>query len=391
MQSRQFDPFFYRLFVLTTLGVFLYVIYRLNMVIVPFLVAFVLAYLLNPMVTKLHKMLRIRRWLAILLVYFGVGFGVLVALWWLIPLVWEQAQSFWLSVPSMIDWYNNTARGWVRQNFSIKMPTVTLKYWSTGLLEYAQQHYSANDAKSLFDKLFLQGMNIANVFGMLVLIPILTFYFVYNWDERLRFWKNAVPRPYLQKVSQIAKESDEALMSFVKGQFLVMVLLGIVYAVQLQLIGLKVGLIIGMAAGIASFVPYLGFIIGFVAAIIAGFFQFGLDWVKFGMIVGAFMVGQAVEGYILQPLLLGDKIGLSPLWVIFSVLAGASLMGITGMLIALPVAAVLNVFARHVFQWYIRSDYYKNNHNTKSHQQHVLIVNDVANNPVNNSANNPDS
>lgn len=375
-QSRHIDPFFYRLFVLTALGILLYVIYRLNMVIVPFICAFVLAYLLNPMVTILQNILHIRRWLAILMVYLGIGLGILLALWWLVPLIWEQAQSFWSSVPSMIDWYNNTARDWMRKHLSVKLPTIALKYWSTGLLEYVQQHYNATDAKSLFDKLFLQGMNLVNVAGMVVLIPILAFYFLYGWDVRISIWRNAVPRPYLQKVTQIAKESDEALMSFVKGQFLVMVLLGVVYAVQLQLIGLKVGLIIGMTAGIASFVPYLGFTVGFIAAIVAGFFQFGLDWVKFGMIVGAFMVGQAVEGYILQPLLLGDKIGLSPLWVIFAVLAGASLMGITGMLIALPVAAVLNVFARHAFQWYIRSDYYK---------EPPLISDDYDNNFTNNN------
>ena len=132
-----------------------------------------------------------------------------------------------------------------------------------------------------------------------------------------------------------------------------------VYAVQLQLIGLKVGLIIGMMAGIASFVPYLGFTLGFIAAIIAGLFQFGVDWVHLLLIIGAFMVGQAVEGYILQPLLLGDKIGLSPLWVIFAVLAGAALAGIAGMLIALPLAAVLKVLFQHAYDSYRETEFYK--------------------------------
>ncbi|WP_410471708.1 AI-2E family transporter [Faucicola mancuniensis] len=359
MQSHRFDPFFTRLFILTGIGILLYLIYRLNMVLVPFISAFVLAYLLNPIVTKIEQTLKVRRWLVILVVYFGITFGLAMLLWWLLPLIWTQAQDFWSSIPSMIDWYNQTARGWVQQHLRVHLPIIQLKNWSSGLLGYVQEHYNATDAKTLFDNIFLQGMNVVNVAGVLVLIPILSFYFLYNWSERIKSWQNSIPRPYVNKVSEIAKESDEALMSFVKGQFLVMILLGTVYAVQLQFIGLNVGLIIGMTAGIASFVPYLGFTIGFIAAIIAGFFQFGLDWTKMFMIMGAFMVGQAVEGYILQPLLLGDKIGLSPLWVMFAVLAGASLMGIVGMLIALPVAAVLNVLARHAYQAYIRSDYYK--------------------------------
>ncbi len=183
----------------------------------------------------------------------------------------------------------------------------------------------------------------------------------------MRTWKDALPAASSAKIISIAKDCDSALMAFVKGQLLVMILLGVVYAVQLQLIGLELGLIIGMVAGIASFVPYLGFGIGFVAAIIAGLFQFGLNWLQLGLIAGAFLVGQAVEGYVLQPLLLGDKIGLSPLWVIFAVLAGAALMGFVGMLIALPVSAIINVLFRHAYDAYRQSDLFK------GHKQYKLF------------------
>lgn len=208
-------------------------------------------------------------------------------------------------------------------------------------------------------KVISSGLSVINLVGLFALIPILTFYFLMNWRARLDMWLHAIPKPWQLKTAVIARDCDVALMSFVKGQLLVMILLGLVYAVQLQMIGLNVGLIIGMIAGIASFVPYLGFGIGIIAAVVAGFFQFGLDWVKLGMIVGAFMVGQAVEGYLLQPLLLGDKIGLSPLWVIFAVLAGASLFGFVGMLIALPLAAVINVLFHHAPDAYKNSEYYK--------------------------------
>lgn len=355
------DPFFYRLFILTGIVIFLYIFYQLTAVLVPFIVAFILAYLFNPVVKKIQQFGISHRWLAILLLYIFLAIVLGLVLWWLIPLVWKQAEAFWNFLPKVVDYYNNQVRDWVTKRSVIKLPPIHFHDMSRGFVEYLQANYNVNDAHSLFTKLFLSGKNIANVAGMVVLIPILMFYFLYNWDERLAQWQSLIPRPYLNKTVQIAQESDKALMAFVKGQLLVMFLLGTVYAVQLQLIGLNVGLIIGMVAGIASFVPYLGFGVGFITAIVAGFFQFGLDWVKLLMIAGAFMVGQAVEGYVLQPLLLGDKIGLSPLWVMFAVLAGASLMGVVGMLIALPVAAVLNVILQHCIEAYRESKFYQEN------------------------------
>lgn len=355
------DPFFKRVFISIALLTFGYIVYRLQAVILPFLVAFVLAYVLNPLVQWLHDKLRIRRWLAILVVYFTIGLVSGLVLWWLIPLVWEQLQSAWKYFPTAIDYYNNNLRGWVKSHTPIRLPALQVRDMSKGLMDYLKQNYNITDARSFFTNLFLSGMNVINIAGLMVLVPILMFYYLYNWEERLIQIRHAIPNRYLNKVYTIAKESDEALMSFVKGQFLVMILLGITYAVQLQAIGLSTGLIIGMVAGIASFVPYLGFTLGFISAIIAGLFQFGMDWVHMALIVGAFMVGQAVEGYILQPLLLGDKIGLSPLWVMFAVLAGAGLAGIAGMLIALPLAAVINVLYRHAYQAYRDSEFYRGN------------------------------
>ena len=137
-----------------------------------------------------------------------------------------------------------------------------------------------------------------------------------------------------------------------------MFLLGVVYAVGLQLIGLEVGLIIGMVAGLASIIPYLGFGVGIIAAVIATLFQFGIDWTHLALVIIVFMIGQAIEGYILQPFLLGDKIGLSPVAVVFAVLAGAQLAGFLGMLIALPVAAVIVVLLRHARECYEKSRLY---------------------------------
>lgn len=357
MINQSIDPFFRRLFIVVVLVIASILLYLMMPVILPFIFAFVLAYLFNPLVKKLSKY--IKRWMAIIIVYSTITLGMVLLLWWLIPTLWHQLQAAWEYLPKVSSWYNQVVREWFSTNTNIRLPVLEAKGFSETLVEYLQTHYKVSDASSMMSQVLASSMSFINNAGLIVLVPILTFYFLFNWDKRIQMWKMAIPAPYCKKVIGIAQECDRALMAFIKGQLLVMVLLGAIYAVQLQLIGLELGLIIGMVAGIASFVPYLGFGIGFIAAIIACLFQFGLDWTYLSLIVGAFLVGQAAEGYILQPLLLGDKIGLSPLWVIFAVLAGASLLGFVGMLIALPVSAVLNVLFRHLYAYYQSTDFYK--------------------------------
>jgi len=190
-------------------------------------------------------------------------------------------------------------------------------------------------------------------------MPVIAFYFLLDWKPMLGRMKDLIPRQYEDPTMKIVAECHSVLGAFVKGQFLVMILLGVVYAVGLQLIGLEVGLIIGMIAGLASIIPYLGFAVGIISAIIASLFQFGLDWMQLLMLGGVFMVGQVIESYILQPFLLGDKIGLSPVAVVFAVLAGAQLGGFLGMLIALPVAAVIVVLLKHAKDYYQDSPLYQ--------------------------------
>lgn len=357
MRQQTIDPFFRRLLITALLVLSLWLIYKLIPVLMPFIVAFILAYLLNPIVAFLSHYMK--RWIGILLVYGVISLGLGVLLWWFIPTLWQQLQAAWDYVPRIVEWYNQDVRTWFNQHSRFGLPPLQSQEISNTLVEYLNKNYNAEDAQSLFKNLMNSGLTVINNAGLIILVPILTFYYLFNWDKRIKSWKLALPSQGRQKVIQIAKDCDAALMAFVKGQLLVMILLGVIYAVQLQLIGLELGLIIGLVAGIASFVPYLGTGIGIIGAIIAGLFQFGLDWVHLGLIVGAFMVGQAIEGYVLQPLLLGDKIGLSPLWVIFSVLAGASLLGFVGMLIALPVSAVINVLFQHAYNAYKETEFYR--------------------------------
>lgn len=357
MQYRTIDPFFRRALIVIFVGIFVYTLFLMRSVITPFVVAFIFAYMLNPIVSLLGRIMH--RMLAIVVVYIIGAVVVGTLLTWLVPMLWGQIQIAWESIPALVQWYNKVGRVWIGEQMGSLPMRLELDTLSNAIIAYLQENYQVADAQSFIKKALSSGANVANNIGLVVMVPILTFYFLINWQGRMQIWHDAIPKPYQQKVTQIAKDCDSALMSFVKGQLSVMLLLGFIYAVQLQLIGLQLGLIIGISAGIASFVPYLGFGLGILAALIAGLFQFGLDPVYLGLIFGAFMVGQAMEGYVLQPLLLGDKIGLSALWVIFSVLAGASLFGFVGMLIALPVSAILNVLFQHSYSAYLKSDLYQ--------------------------------
>lgn len=357
MQKFRLDPFFSRVLISLFFVGLCYALFLMKSVITPFLVAFILAYLLNPIVMVLSRY--VRRTFAILIVYLVVFIGVLAFFVWAVPVLWVQLKTMWNYLPIAVDWYNETGRVWLAKHSNHELAPLDPNAIREQFVVYLQTNYQASDFQTMITRVLSSGLSVVNSAGLFVLIPILSFYFLLNWQARLDTWKNAIPKPYHQKVLTVVKDCDNAMMSFVKGQLTVMLLLGVIYAVQLHLIGLELGLIIGMTAGIASFVPYLGFGVGFVAAVIAGFLQFGADWGYLALIAGAFMVGQGVESYVLQPLLLGDKIGLSPLWVMFSVLAGAAMLGFVGMLIALPVSAIINVIFGHAYAAYKASDYYQ--------------------------------
>jgi predicted PurR-regulated permease PerM len=201
------------------------------------------------------------------------------------------------------------------------------------------------------------GLGIAMWLTNLVLIPVVAFYLLRDWDRLVAKVDGMLPRSIQPTIAHLARESDSILGAFVRGQLLVMLALGVFYGAGLGLVGLSVGLLIGMVAGLLSFVPYLGFIIGFVAAVVAVLVQYG-DWMHLLLVCGVFALGQLLEGYVLVPKLVGDKIGLHPVAVIFAVLAGGYLFGFLGVLLALPAASVIMVLLRYLLERYRMSELY---------------------------------
>ena len=346
-----------RIFILAAIAFILWVLYLLKPVVLPFIGAFLIAYLFSPLVDKLHK-IGLPRWLALSVVFIGIGVVVTWAMWYLAPLVWKQLMYAKTSIPAGIHWVNYTVLPWLSHTFNLAPMEIDTEQMSSAIMDYIQTNYSADSVQALVLKVAQSGLNFIQIGGTIILIPIIAFYFLLDWDRMLDSFRRLIPRPYEKVTLNIVSECHSVLGAFVKGQFLVMLLLGVVYAGGLQMIGLEVGLIIGMVAGLASIIPYLGFAVGIIAAVIATMFQFGLDWMQLLLVGVVFMIGQAVEGYILQPFLLGDKIGLSPVAVVFAVLAGAQLAGFLGMLIALPVAAIIVVLLRHARECYEKSRIY---------------------------------
>ena len=201
------------------------------------------------------------------------------------------------------------------------------------------------------------GLAIVNVLALVFITPIVTFFLLRDWDEMVARIDKWLPRQWAPVIREQATLIDETLAGFVRGQSLVCLLLGTFYAIGLTIVGLEFGIVIGMLAGILSFIPYVGTIVGFVLSVGLAFAQYP-DWLPIFIVVGIFLAGQAIEGNFLTPKLVGERVGLHPVWVIFALLAGGSLFGFVGVLLAVPVAAVIGVLARFALGRYLQSGYY---------------------------------
>jgi len=341
---------FWLLFIaLGLLGVFL-----LRDVLLPFLIAALIAYLGDPLADRLERMGLSRTGsAAIVFLMFALLFFIAVLL--LVPMIAAQIDLFMRVLPSYVGWFQQTVLPWVDTHLA----------GGKGLeLEQSlQQALSQNWQKAgdLFTTLLANvtrsGLAIIGWFGSLVLIPVVAFYLLRDWDIFIAHIEDLLPRSQAANASRIAKECDEVLSAFLRGQLLIMLALGMIYSIGLWLLGLDLGLLIGMSAGLASVVPYLGAAVGIIAALIAAAVQFH-EWLPLLWVGVIFGFGQLVESLFLTPVLVGDKIGLHPVAVIFAVLAGGQLFGFIGILLALPVAAVMMVMLRHAHRSYRQSVFY---------------------------------
>ena len=336
---------------------FLLMLYLLQPILMPFVLGAGLAYLGDPIVDWLQRK-KLSRTAGVVVVFFVLGLAGLIALLLIVPLLQEQVLRLVHNLPAYVNWIY----GKLRPYLAPWLPAGTeLDMDQLRAMIAENWNQAGGVAKALFGVLAKPGMALIALVGNILLVPVVTFYLLRDWDVLLMHIRDLLPRKALPTVTQLAREADTVLSAFLRGQLLVMLALSIYYSVTLSLIGLDLALLIGVAAGLISFVPYLGFIVGIIAAGIAIVVQtqelLPLLWIAL-----IFGIGQILEGFILTPLLVGDRIGMHPVAVIFAVLAGGALFGFLGVLLALPVAAVLVVLLKFVRGRWVKSELYQTAH-----------------------------
>ncbi|MCK5917782.1 MAG: AI-2E family transporter [Cocleimonas sp.] len=344
-----------RWFWLTVTAIIAFLFYLLAPILLPFVVAVLLAYLGDPLVDRLEKT-KLTRTLSVVVVFllFFAVLGPLIV--FLITLLKEQLGSFLIQLPEYLDWLVVNLQPTVQTKLGVTLPALEVEQLKETLVkEWAN---AGGFIKGLVRTISHSGLVVAAWLANIFLIPVITFYLLRDWDKLVDYIHELLPRSIEAKVVQLANESDDVLGAFLRGQMLVMMALGIIYSLGLSIVGVEFSVLIGLFAGLLSFIPYMGLIVGVLIAGVAIFFQTGeltsLLWVFL-----VFGIAQMIEGMFLTPVLVGDRIGLHPVAVIFAVLAGGQLFGFFGILLALPVFAVLAVLLRYAHKKYKGSKIYQ--------------------------------
>ncbi|HEY4556332.1 MAG TPA: AI-2E family transporter [Lysobacter sp.] len=333
----------------------LWVVWLLAPVLTPFVLAAMLGWLGDPLVDRLQARGRSRA-TAVAAVFTAMTLLLLVVLLLLVPMVQRQIVTLVESMPRYREWFLETLLPWIELRTQMRVSQWFDTDYLVNLIRTNWQR-AGGMATVLLGYLSQSGFFLLTLVTNLVLVPVLAFFFLRDWDAFVERVAALVPRKYLPTVTRLAQDSSAMLGAFLRGQFLVMVILGVMYGIGLWLVGLDLGILIGIIAGLLTFVPYLGPASGIILGIVAALVQYG-DWPHVAGVLAVFGIGQVIESYWLTPKMVGDRIGLHPVAVIFAVLAGGQLFGFVGMLIALPVAAVANVLLQHLQERYTHSRLY---------------------------------
>ncbi len=332
-----------------------YVVYLLAPILTPFLVSAFLAYLGDPAVDKLQtfKLSRTCSVMVVFLLMMIIGCCFLLIV---LPLLEEQFRRLIARLPDMMNWIQMVLLPWLSKRFGLSLDGIALEQFAPTLMGHWQT--LGNVLSQFLIRVSASGQLILLWFSYLLLIPVVTFYLLRDWDDLVAQLATLIPRKYSKLITKLTKDCDVVLSEFLRGQFSVMSAQALFYSIGLWIVGLEFSILIGIIVGLVSFIPYLGFIVGFAIAGVTAFMQFH-DFIHIVYILIVFGIGQVLEGMVLSPWLIGDRIGLHPVAVIFAVMAGAQLFGFFGMLIALPMAAMITVILRHFHTQYLDSTLYK--------------------------------
>ena len=326
----------------------------LKPVLLPFLAGMAIAYFLNPVVDTLTRH-RVPRWLGsicvlTLFVFIVISLGILI-----LPMVHHQIGSLINTIPSYLQQIRTHYVPWVQTWLARFSPDDVEK-----MRDAAGQ--SASEAASflanILKNIISGGFAVIDVLALAVITPVVAFYLLRDWPKLTASVDSIFPRRHYDVIREQLDQIDATLSGFIRGQALVCLSLGLLYSIGLSLAGLQYSVAIGITSGVLSFIPYVGTIFGWGVSLILAFVQFENDWLHIGLVAGVFYVGHVLEAYVLTPKLVGHRVGLHPVWVLFALITGAKLMGFTGVLIAVPTAAVTGVLTRFVIRRYKDSALY---------------------------------
>jgi len=323
-------------------------------ILLPFVAGMALAYFLDPVADRLEaRGLSRRLATSVVLVAFFVLF--VAALLLMLPLVQGQLVGLVRQLPGVIQAaVDGIAAAVERLSERIDPAHVADLRQAASDMQKEVAGWALDAVRGLWGS----GVALLNLIGLLVVTPVVAWYLLRDWDLMVAKLDQWLPRDHAETIREQAREIDRTLAGFVRGQAMVCLLLGGGYAIGLELAGLRYGLVVGLIAGLISFIPYIGSVTGLALSLGLGYLQFG--WSPHLMLlVAVFFIGQAVEGNYLTPKLVGERVGLHAVWVMFALLAGGSLFGFVGILLAVPVTAVIGVLARFALGRYLASPLYK--------------------------------
>jgi predicted PurR-regulated permease PerM len=338
-----------------TLGLLFFVfIFLIRGILLPFVVGMLAAYLLDPAADRLEAR-GFSRSVSTLLIT-GFFFLVLAIIFIVIPpVIVNQLSGLIAALPDYLNAFH--------AKYDARMAQ-WMGHLPTAEMESIRQAAADSSGKlvaffaGFLSSVFQSGLVIANVLALMLITPVVTFYLLRDWDHLVAHLDTLLPRAHAKTIRQQLAKINDTLAGFLRGQLNVCLILAIYYSIGLSLAGLKFGMVIGLIAGFLVIIPYVGALFSALVGLSVAFFQFD-NFVDIAIVLGVFLLGQTIEGYFLTPKLVGEKVGLHPVWIIFGMLAGAALFGFVGVLIAVPVTAVIGVLIRFATERYLQSSYYR--------------------------------
>tara|TARA_R110000851_G_scaffold96422_3_gene209287 strand:- start:23 stop:1228 length:1206 start_codon:yes stop_codon:yes gene_type:complete len=331
-------------------AVLLVILWFAGDMLLPFIIGAAIAYFLDPVADRLERLGLSRTMATMVITLVALMIFVLMAVL-VVPTLINQAGNLVAVAPELAKNFIN----FLTERFPTLLDQESSLRSSVNSIGATVQERGGE----LFNTAVASAASLLNLLILFVIVPVVAVYLLLDWDRMVAKIDSLLPRDHAPTIRRLARDIDKTLAGFIRGMGTVSLILGTYYAVALMLVGLQFGLIVGFIAGLVTFIPYLGAMLGGTLAIGLALFQFWGDWFSIGLVAGIFVVGQIVEGNFLTPKLVGDSVGLHPVWLILALSVFGSLFGFVGMLAAVPIAAALGVIARFATEQYRQSELYK--------------------------------